>query len=123
LIKRKSRKDQRQIRHERIKKRLKGSLVVPRLCVFKSSRHIYGQIIDDSRGQTVVAASSLTPEVREMIKDLKKKVEVSAIVGKYIGQLAVSKNIKRVCFDRGGYPFHGRIKSFAEAAREAGLSF
>jgi large subunit ribosomal protein L18 len=123
LIKRKSRKDQRQIRHKRIKKRLKGSFAVPRLCVFKSSRHIYGQIIDDSRGQTVVAASSLTPKVREMIKDKKKKVEVSAIVGKYIGQLAVSKNIKRVCFDRGGYPFHGRIKSFAEAAREAGLSF
>jgi large subunit ribosomal protein L18 len=123
LIKRKSRKDKRQIRHIRIKKRVKGSLAVPRLCVFKSSRHIYGQIIDDSRGHTVVAASSLTPQVREMMKDEKKKVEASAVVGKYIGQLAVSKNIKRVCFDRGGYPFHGRIKSFAEAAREAGLSF
>lgn len=123
MIKRKSRKDQRQIRHKRIKKRLTGSLAVPRLCVFKSSRHIYGQIIDDSRGQTVVAASSLTPKVREMIKDKKKKVEISAIVGRYIGQLAVSKNIKTVCFDRGGYPFHGRIKSFAEAAREEGLSF
>jgi large subunit ribosomal protein L18 len=123
LIKRKSRKDQRQIRHLRIKKRLKGSLAVPRLCVFKSSRHIYGQIIDDSRGQTVVAASSLTPKVREMIKDKKKKVEVSAIVGKYIGELAISKNIRTVRFDRGGYPFHGRIKSFADAAREAGLLF
>jgi large subunit ribosomal protein L18 len=123
LIKRKSRKDKRQIRHIRIKKRLKGSFEVPRLCVFKSSRHIYGQIIDDSRGHTVVAASSLTPEVREMIKDKTKNVEASAIVGRYIGQLAVSKNIKKVCFDRGGYPFHGRIKSFAEAARESGLSF
>jgi large subunit ribosomal protein L18 len=122
LIKRKSRKDQRQIRHTRIKKKLKGSLAVPRLCVFKSSRHIYGQIIDDSRGKTVVAVSSLTPKVREMIKD-KKKVEVSAIVGKYIAQIALSKNIKTVCFDRGGYPFHGRIKSFAEAARESGLLF
>lgn len=123
MIRRKSRKDQRQIRHKRIKKRLKGSSSVPRLCVFKSSRHIYGQIIDDSSGETVVAASSLTPKVREMIKDKNKKVEVSAIVGKYIGELAVSKNIKTVRFDRGGYPFHGRIKSFAEAAREAGLSF
>jgi large subunit ribosomal protein L18 len=123
LRKRKSRKDQRQIRHKRIKKRLTGSLAVPTLCVFKSSRHIYGQIIDDSRGETLVAASSLTPKVREMIKDKNKKVEVSAIVGKYIGQLAVGKNIKTVCFDRGGYPFHGRIKSFAEAAREAGLLF
>jgi large subunit ribosomal protein L18 len=122
LIKRKSRKDQRQIRHTRIKKKLKGSLAVPRLCVFKSSRHIYGQIIDDSRGKTVVAVSSLTPKVREMIKN-KKKVEVSAIVGKYIAQLALSKNIKTVRFDRGGSPFHGRIKSFAEAARESGLLF
>lgn len=123
MIKRKSRKDQRQIRHERIKKKLRGTPAAPRLCVFKSSRHIYGQIIDDSHGQTIVAASSLTPEVREMIKDKKKKVEVSAIVGKYIGQLAVSKNIKGVCFDRGGYPYHGRIRAFAEGAREAGLSF
>ena len=123
MIKRKSRKDQRQIRHKRVKKRVRGNPVMLRLCVFKSSRHIYGQIIDDSRGQTVVAASSLTPKVREMIKDGKKKVEVAAIVGKYIGELAVSKNVKKVCFDRGGSPFHGRIKSFAEAAREAGLSF
>jgi large subunit ribosomal protein L18 len=123
LIKTKSRKDKRQIRHIRIKKRLKGSVEVPRLCVFKSCRHIYAQIIDDSRGHTLVAASSLTPEVREMIKDKKKRVEVSAIVGGYIGQLAVNKDIKKVCFDRGGNPFHGRIKSFAEAARESGLSF
>ena len=123
MIKRKSRKDKRQIRHTRIKKRLKGTLAIPRLCVFKSSRHIYGQIIDDSRGHTIAAASSLTPKVREMIKDKKKKAEISAFVGMYIGKLALSMGIKRVCFDRGGYPFHGRVKSLAEAAREVGLSF
>ncbi|MBI4228337.1 MAG: 50S ribosomal protein L18 [Deltaproteobacteria bacterium] len=123
MINRKSRKDKRQIRHIRIKKSLKGSFAMPRLCVFKSSRHIYGQIIDDSRGHTIVAASSLTPKVRELINDKKKKTEISALVGMYIGKLALSKGIKRVCFDRGGYPFHGRVKSFAEAAREAGLSF
>lgn len=123
MIKKKSRKDKRQIRHIRIRGRLKGNSAVPRLSVFKSSRHIYGQIIDDSRGQTLVGVSSLTPEVREMIKDKKKKVEVAAIAGRYMGELAVSKNITRVCFDRGGYPFHGRIKAFAEAARKSGLSF
>jgi large subunit ribosomal protein L18 len=97
---------------------------VPRLSVFKSSRHIYAQVIDDLQSRTLVAASSLTPKAKEMIKDDKKdKLQVSAIVGELLGQLALSKGIKKVCFDRGGFPYHGRIKSFAEAARGAGLEF
>lgn len=97
---------------------------MPRLSVFKSSRHIYAQIINDQESHTLVAASSLTPKVNELISsDIKKKVDISAVVGKYFGELALSKGIKKVCFDRGGYPYHGRIKSFADAARGAGIQF
>jgi len=97
---------------------------VPRLSVFKSSRHIYAQIINDRESHILVAASSLTPKVKELISgESKKKVDISAVVGKFFGELALSKGIKKVCFDRAGFRFHGRIKSFAEAAREAGIEF
>lgn len=92
--------------------------------MFKSSRHIYAQIIDDVNGQTLVAASSVTPKVREILnQERKKRVEIAKIVGQYIGQLSLSNGIKKIYFDRGGYPYHGRIKSLAEGAREAGLEF
>ena len=97
---------------------------MPRLSVFKSSGHIYAQIINDHESNTLVSASSLTPKVKELISgDVKKKVDISAVVGKFLGELALKKGIKKVCFDRGGYPFHGRVKSFAEAARKAGMEF
>jgi len=97
---------------------------VPRLSVFKSSGHIYAQIINDHESHTLVSASSLTPKVKELISgDVKKKVDISEVVGKFLGELALKKGIKKVCFDRGGYPFHGRVKSFAEAARKAGMEF
>jgi len=123
-MKRRSRKERRDIRHRRVRRNIRGTHSVPRLCVFKSSSHIYTQIIDDLAQHTLVAVSSLTPKIREILKnDKKKKVDIAKIVGKYLGEAALSKGIKRVCFDRGGYPYHGRIKAIAEGAREAGLEF
>jgi large subunit ribosomal protein L18 len=124
MIKQRSRKERRDVRHIRVKRKALASLGTPRLTVFKSSKHIYAQVIDDVAEQTLVAASSLTPKVREILKqDHKKKIEVAKIVGKYIGELSLSKGIKTVRFDRGGYPYHGRVKSLADGAREAGLKF
>ncbi len=86
--------------------------------------HIYTQLIDDSRGCTLVAVSSLTPTVRESIKkDSKGKIDIAKRVGKYMGELALNKRIKKVAFDRGGYLYHGRVRALAEGAREAGLEF
>lgn len=122
--KRSSSKEKRNIRHERLRKTLSGNSSAPRLSVFKSSSHIYAQIIDDERGHTIVAASTLTPKIEEILGgDKKKKVETAKIVGKYLGELAISNGIKKVRFDRGGYKYHGRVKSLADGAREAGLEF
>lgn len=124
MMKRKARKEGRDIRHQRVRRIMKGTSGVPRLCIFKSSSHIYAQIIDDVAEHTLVAASSLTPEIREILKnDKKKRVDIAKMVGKYLGEAALSRGIKKVCFDRGGYPYHGRVKAIAEGAREAGLEF
>jgi len=119
-----SRKSRKNVRHKRVRKQINGSADRPRLSVFKSSKHIYAQIIDDLTMNTLVSASSLTPKVMEALaKDSKGKTDTASAVGKYLGELAVAKGIKQVSFDRGGYPFHGRIKSLADGAREAGLEF
>jgi len=119
-----SRKSKRELRHVRVRRKLSGSPDRPRLAVFKSAKHIYAQIIDDLKAHTLVSASSLTPKVKEMLGQEKlKKTDSAKIIGKYIGELSVSMGIKEVCFDRGGYPYHGRIQAFAEGAREAGLVF
>ena len=111
-------------RHIRIRKKVSGTSERPRLCVSKSLKHIYAQIIDDVAEHTLVAASSLTPEIREILKnDKKKRVDIAKMVGKYLAEDALSKGIKKVCFDRGVYPYHGRVKAIAEGAREAGLEF
>ncbi len=124
MIKRVSRKEKASIRHKRSRRKALRFSQVPRLCVFKSSKHIYAQIIDDVKGHTLVAASSVTPKVREILnQERKKKVEIAKIVGQYIGELSLSNGIKKIYFDRGGYPYHGRIKSLAEGVREAGLEF
>jgi large subunit ribosomal protein L18 len=108
--------------HERIRKRLAGSEARPRLAVFRSNKHIYAQIIDDSQGKTVTAASSLDADAR---KDLKSGGNVAAAkaVGKLVAERAKAKGIQAVLFDRGGYLYHGRIKALADGAREAGLQF
>jgi len=103
-------------RKERIRKRIRGSEETPRLTVFRSTKHIYAQIINDVEGVTVVAASSLK-------LDEKGNVEQAAAVGKALGEAAKSAGIGRVRFDRNGYRYHGRVKALADAARESGLEF
>ena len=97
-----------------------GTAARPRLCVFRSLSHIYAQVIDDESGRTLVAASDLEQEARAGT-DGTNKTGRAALVGRLVGQRAVSKGIKEVIFDRGGYKYHGRVKALGEAAREAGL--
>lgn len=114
-----SRTEARRRRHFRVRKKVHGTLQRPRLAVYRSNRYIYAQIIDDGTGETLVHASS-----RE--KALAKKtltVDTASEVGKLIGARAKDAGIDSVVFDRGGYPFHGRVKALAEAARESGLEF
>ena len=100
----------------------KKSYGILRLSVFRSSRHIYGQIIDDVNGVTIAAASSLETSVKKQFKNCGTK-EVATAVGKLIAEKALNKGVKKVVFDRGGYLYHGRIKNLADAARESGLIF
>ena len=93
-----------------------------RLTVFRSSRHIYGQIIDDVQGITITAASSLESNIKKEFKNCGTK-EVATLVGRLIAEKAKKKGIKNVVFDRGGYLYHGRVKNMADAARESGLIF
>jgi large subunit ribosomal protein L18 len=109
-------------RHARVRRHVQGTTERPRLCVFRSLKHIHSQIIDDSQGNTLVAASTLDPEVQGQIDGLDKSAQ-AAIVGEVIATRALDAGIERVVFDRGGYKYHGRVKSLAEAARKAGLDF
>jgi ribosomal protein L18, bacterial type len=102
-----------------LKKNSYGKL---RLSVFRSGRHIYGQIIDDVNGVTITAASSLESSVKKQFKNCGTK-EVATVVGRLIAEKAIKKGIKNVVFDRGGYVYHGRVKNLADAARDAGLIF
>jgi len=118
----KMRFDSRVKRHARIRKHLAGTEQRPRLCVFRSHGHIYGQIVDDGHGRTLLGASTLSPELTEKVKGMKKML-ASREVGKLIAERALAKGIKQVSFDRGGYLYHGRVKALAEGAREGGLEF
>lgn len=115
-------KNQRLVRHARMRKRISGTPERPRLCVFRSLNQIYAQIIDDSFGHTLTSASTLEPEGKKQ-SDGKSKTEWSKVVGALIAQRAVKKGISLVVFDRGGYKYQGRIKALAEAAKEGGLVF
>jgi large subunit ribosomal protein L18 len=106
--------------HQRIRKRLSGTPVRPRLAVFRSNKHIYAQIIDDAQGVTLAAASSLDADTKKDSKNGGNGAAAKA-VGKVIAQRARAKGIEAVLFDRGGYIYHGRVKALADAAREAGL--
>jgi large subunit ribosomal protein L18 len=110
----------RQKRHERIRLRLTGSPARPRLTVFRSLNHIYAQVIDDTTGKTLAAASSLEKELKAAGQ---QKTDEAKVVGRLIAERARSAGIDRVVFDRAGFRYHGRIKSLADAAREAGLEF
>ena len=112
--------NQRRIRHERLRKKLSGTTDRPRLMVFRSSKHVYAQIIDDTQGHTLVAASTLDADLKAQL-DGKSTQDTAAceLVGRTIAERAMEKGISRVVFDRGGYKYHGRVKALADAARNA----
>ena len=112
----------RQIRHTRLRKKVAGTPERPRLAVFRSLRHIYAQVIDDTTGRTLVSASS-GEAIKENGGPITPKIGHSAVVGKMLAERAQAEGITQVVFDRGGCKFHGRVKALAEASREAGLNF
>jgi large subunit ribosomal protein L18 len=112
----------RERRHSRVRKKVVGTQERPRLNIFKSVNHIYAQIINDFEGRTLAAASSNDKELKGKIKT-GGNVEAAKTVGVLIAKRAIDKGIKQIVFDRGGYPYHGRVKALADAAREGGLQF
>ena len=115
-------KEARLRRKQRVRKKVFGTPDRPRLSVFRSARHIYAQIIDDSRGLTIVAASSMEKELRDASKSGDKRA-VAVEIGKRIAGRAKEKGISKVVFDRGGFMYHGRVKALSDGAREGGLTF
>jgi large subunit ribosomal protein L18 len=112
--------EKRQARHARVRKHISGTPERPRLCVFKSSKHIYAQVIDDTTGNTLVSASTLDKDINVANGGNK---EAAKVVGESVAKKALEKGISEVAFDRGGFLFHGRVKELADGAREAGLKF
>jgi large subunit ribosomal protein L18 len=108
--------------HQRIRKKLDGTESRPRLCVFRSNKHIYAQIVDDAKGTTLTAASTLDADAKAQVKN-GGNVAAAKAVGAMVAKRALEKGIQSVLFDRGGYIYHGRVKALADAAREAGLKF
>ena len=108
--------------HYRIRKHVNGTAEKPRMVVFRSNKQIYVQVVDDEQGKTLVAAASNDKALAAQCKG-KTGIEAAAIVGKAVAERALQAGITTVCFDRGGYLFHGRVKSLADAAREGGLKF
>lgn len=117
-----NRSEARQRRHARVRKNVIGTSERPRLNVFRSSNQIYAQVIDDDKGHTLAAASTLDPELHDQVKDLNKS-EQAKLVGGLIARRALARGVSCVVFDRGGYLYHGRIKALADAARAGGLEF
>ena len=121
------REQARRRRQMRVRKKVKGTPERPRLSVFKSAKHIYGQLIDDVHGHTLAAGSSLSPAFRERVQTVEGasggNVSGAKIVGGILAEQALAKGIARIVFDRNGFLFHGRIKALAEGARERGLEF
>lgn len=114
--------EQRAKRKKRIRKNVNGSPERPRLSVFRSAKHIYVQVIDDSQGKTLAAVSTLSKDVRGETSE-KNKSDVAKLVGQALAKACKDKGISKVVFDRNGYIYHGRVKALADAAREAGLDF
>ncbi len=122
MIKKKSRSEVREKKHLKIRNRFSGTAERPRLSVFRSNKHMYAQIIDDTVGHTLVSASTVEKSVQSELK-YTDNVEAAKYLGSVIGKRAVEKGIKEVVFDRGGFIYHGKIAALADAAREAGLEF
>ncbi len=117
-----NRRKARERRRAHVRKRVVGTPERPRLNVFRSLKHIYAQVIDDSQGHTIASASTVDREVREQIAGM-NKTEQAKVVGRVVAERALAKGVKKVVFDRAGYKYHGRVKALAEAARKAGLEF
>jgi large subunit ribosomal protein L18 len=112
----------RRLRQSRVRKQIRGTDTRPRLCVFKSEKHVYAQVISDDSGQTLTAASTLSPELRDALPKT-ATVEAAKQVGALIASKCREGGIAQVVFDRNGFSYHGRVKALAEAAREGGLQF
>ncbi len=112
----------RKIRHYRLRNKVQGTAAKPRLCVTRTLNQIYAQVIDDEKGHTLVSVSTLMPDIKKTLKS-GGNIAAAKVVGKKLAEEAVKKNIKFVAFDRGGFPYHGRIKALADSAREGGLKF
>ena len=122
MIRKYSRKAARQKRHYRLRRYLSGTAERPRLAVFRSGKHIYAQVIDDVKGHTLAASSTMEKAISGGLKTT-SDVEAAKVVGADVAKKALDKGINTVVFDRGGFIFHGRVKALADAAREAGLQF
>ena len=122
MFKKRDRAELREIRHARVRKKISGTPEMPRLSVYRSLNHIYAQIIDDTKGVTLVSASTVDPALKGNLADVDKKGAAKK-VGMLIGERAVQAGIKTVVFDRGGYVYTGRVAEVANGAREAGLDF
>ncbi len=122
MITKKSRSEIRIKKHNRMRNRFSGTAERPRLAVFRSNNHMYAQIIDDTVGNTLVAASTLDKDVKAELKKT-NNVEAAAYLGTVIAKKALDKGIKKVVFDRGGFIYQGKVQALADAAREAGLEF
>ena len=112
----------RRIRHQRVRRNLRGTVECPRLAVYRSLQHIYAQVIDDDRHHTLAAASTTDRAVAEVGNEL-TKAEMAGRVGALVAQRAIEQGVKKVVFDRGGFKYHGRVKALADEARKAGLEF
>lgn len=123
MISSKDKKDNRLKRKKRVRKKIKGTPERPRLTVFKSARHIYAQIIDDSIGGTLVAASTISKDLKPKNQGISGNIKGAILVGETIGKKGIEKGIKEIVFDRNGFLYHGRVKALADAARENGLKF
>ncbi|WP_027415401.1 50S ribosomal protein L18 [Aneurinibacillus terranovensis] len=122
MISKQDKNKARKKRHLRVRKKISGTAQAPRLNVYRSSKHIYAQLIDDVAGVTLASASTVDPELKDQITHGGNQ-EAAAKVGALIAKRGLEKGVSEVVFDRGGYLYHGRIKTLADAAREAGLQF
>lgn len=113
---------QRLRRRHRVSTSIRGSVERPRLCIFRSSKHMYAQVIDDANGKTLVSASTVDKELRDKIKST-GNINAATEIGKVVAERAIKAGVKKVCFDRREFKYHGRVAALADAAREAGLEF
>ena len=122
MFKKRDRNEVRVIRHARVRKKISGTPEMPRLCVYRSNKYIYAQIIDDTQGITLVSASSLDAALKGQLDEVTKSYEAK-LVGKLVAERAKQAGVNKVVFDRGGYVYTGRVAALAAGAREAGLEF